>query len=214
MKKLLVVLFALILLAGCSTPSSSNGSNGSATVGSSSGSGEGEGTDLNSTNASIYDFAVSIDGVEYTLPIALSEVLENGWGLEESVLDKHGEKMLSDTTMINYIYLVKGDWKIEIVLENLTGEEATIEELSIIELTFETVNEYPEVVLAEGITLNSTLNDVLTAFGQYSEASEETFYYSVRYVENDDFLNGGRYQFAFPSSEMTEQIQRVIIRNK
>lgn len=211
MKKLLVVLFSILLLVGCSKPASSNES------GSGSGSaGEGEtGSNLNPTTNSIYDFKVIIEEVEYTLPIAVSEMAANGWVLEANVMEQYQDQMLAKNKIINNVFLVKGDWKIEVVLENTSIEEVSLDQMTVVEMTFNpTVNTYPAVTFAEGITLANTLEDVLNAYGQFTGASEEAHYYSINYVEDGDFLNGGRYQFHFLSSEPTEQIQRVIIRNK
>lgn len=113
------------------------------------------------------NFRCLLDGVEYQMPIPMSELAANGWTLSET-------GTLDAMTYSLYPDLLKGDATIDAIVLNPTQEALAMEDSWIGELTFDLDYEKQRAAasmfsLPNGVTVDSTAAEVLAAFNMTFE---------------------------------------------
>ena len=113
------------------------------------------------------NFRCLLDGVEYQMPIPMSELAANGWTLSET-------GTLEAMTYSLYPDLLKGDAAIDAVVLNPTQETLPMEDCWIGEVSIDLNNDKQRAAasmfaLPNGITIDSTAAEVLAAFNMTFE---------------------------------------------
>ena len=125
----------------------------------------------------IMDGGLYLDGKVYQLPVTIADLTDGGWVFDESVKEQLGEFPANAVTNnINIDNANDNQKMISIVLINPYEEKKTLEDVLIAQLSVGTFTAN-KVVLPQGITWKSTMEDVEAAYGEASEKSEDSITY-------------------------------------
>ena len=152
-------------LSGNSTAESSSSSIGSASV---------------SESGDIFCFEFSIDGETYKFPLKYSDMEKKGWSYKNG----GSEKTLKPNQYLIGLRMENGDLSMSVQPINLTDSNITANEANIGKLTLESSYIKPDshTVNYAGIVLGkSTMDDVLTAFGEPSSKYESEKHPTITY---------------------------------
>ena len=161
----------------------------------------------------IYDFEVMIAGDIFKFPTTVEAFEEKGWELviggyeDEEELDP-GER----TYDVNF---KKGNMEFYVVIRNLDNSVLAIEDCVVVgfDVYYEDFEKTSLVELSKGITLGSTLADVIVAYGEPDYTSDDyivssSSYYYLNYVDEH-----GEYYFFFESNNPSEKIVSINVTN-
>lgn len=140
----------------------------------------------------IIDGGFYLDGKVYQLPITVADMVDAGWLIEET-LNMQYEKFPANTVTNNMnVDNANDNQKIAgITLINPYEEKVELEEVYIAKLVVGTLTAN-KVVLPQGITWKSTLEDIKDAYGEPSKESKDTLVYEddtweiIIYLETDE----------------------------
>ena len=127
----------------------------------------------------LYSFKIKVDGVVYSLPVPFSELMENGWmaeGLE-------GEELLPGQW--SSVFEVRNDegHSLGVRFINNTLDVITLEESEV--MAIEHFNLFGlreiDIVLPGGITMDSSLEEIIEKHGEPTEQRERTWHIFLRY---------------------------------
>lgn len=140
----------------------------------------------------IKKYSVSLDGVEYTLPVTMKEILSNGWTIKEPLY--YESLAFGDETLRNYI----------LVKENKT---VTVRAINVNPITNNDYTNYlvysmegtPDVLTVQGITSKMSVDEMLKTMGKphlmggetdnaivtYTSAEGDKEYTSYRFEEQE-----------------------------
>lgn len=148
------------------------------------------------------DFQVSIEDQVYTLPLALSEFLKMGWESEE--LD---EKLKPNST-INLI-LSKSIKTLKVTITNFSIDMLPYSECVVVGVidTHAALGEKTKIVLSKGISLNSSYDDIIKAYGNPSDEYIDKDYMRITY----DLGSESKYAFVFNRKELTKiEVKNIV----
>ena len=145
----------------------------------------------------LYDYTFELEGVVYKLPCEYSVLKENGWTIYNASVTEE-DYLVSDTgvsvTMTNDSNKI-----IMIYLYNLSGDAKMLKDAMVGGITVgyfsDSYCEYYDVEnvefsMAKGITLKSTEEDILAAFGVPNEREDGTDAVSLQYIEKQSEEEG------------------------
>lgn len=133
-------------------------------------------------------YEVVIDGELYNLPCDFSELEANGWSLNEYYVD---ERIAYDD--YSYVTVVKGEQEMRVVVANRYSEsDISAEEGQLIGVIFDYQTENMDCYIAGNITLGSSYDDVVSAFGTPDDVykDDEGDYQVLEYEGTDDYRTG------------------------
>lgn len=130
---------------------------------------------------SISSSKITIENVEYNLPFAVSELINNGWSLPDSnyVSFDNAFDPETSTSLVSFSMYNKDNKSINLrEVYNSSSEIKKIEECT---LTSINLDEYYEIgfILPGGITNNSTAADVLSVFGNPNNTNDFEWGYNL-----------------------------------
>lgn len=204
MKKALYLLFLCIALIGCSVK------------------GE-QPKQLSQEDIKVYSDALGDDplggeiilnGIKYTLPQTPSALLENGFSFTESNMEE--ETLEENTYTSSPVNLDNGNHNIEnqiaITMYNDGDNTVTLKEAKISEIIVENLvgNQKNTIVLPLGITLDSTYQDIISAYGE-PDLNYLTKDNWISYKEKDVSIYGRKLEFHF--NEDCTSITKIILKN-
>lgn len=137
----------------------------------------------------LLDFTLNIEGTVIKLPCRYEDLTAAGWTISSA--------NYSDTTTIvgsakeSYDMSNNGK-KISVTSYNLSGNTKTIKDCLIGEISWAAYNGV-DVKMAKGITVNSTVDEIRTAFGNPNEYNDHGDYESLKYKANESVYNEVRF---------------------
>ncbi len=165
----------------------------------------------------IWTLELSIDGKDYQLPFPLKELTDNGWKFTDS-----GHKL--DFGKYRELIVTKGDLALLVEIRNIKDKENAIpEQEATVYGLFDAfygpfgggskdLGKMPELKLPEGISLQSTLAEIKTAYGQpsaiypvdrYKDDSDIVYRYGTHdapqltFIGQEDSINGFKIRTIF-----------------
>lgn len=109
-------------------------------------------------------FTFSLEGVVYRVPSLYAEFAENGWSIENSRVD-----MQLSYRQFLIVSLEKGDIQVTAMIRNFNMDTQPIDVCHVAGITMEHgygSNDVPNVLMPGGITLDSSWDDMLKAYGE------------------------------------------------
>lgn len=155
----------------------------------------------------LYSFQFKCQETIYKLPMTFKKFCECGWEYEG------GETALKAYDVLSFEEFKNGDISIHTEIMNLTDTDQTIENCYITEFAFFN-NTDMEFILPKNITLNkSTIDDVISAYGNPSYAYYEDKYASLKYIYNNtgtiDFSGNSEIRLEFSNGLLND----IVIQN-
>lgn len=153
---------------------------------------------------------VSIDGKIYDLPVKIQAFYDDGWAFDAEILTKVDPFPARTRQMDNLqIYKTEGENEKEltIALLNLSTEDLPIEEVDVSSVSFSRYEKI-KLILPQGITWASTIEDVEAAYGatEYkSELGNEYLSQTVLQYRYDKLLIAFKFE-----AEGEEEVQKLI----
>ena len=150
----------------------------------------------------IYDFVIKLEGEFYQLPVPLSVLLEDGWVIVT--------KDIVEIPAYDYDYgfeIRKGNQVLDVTLMNYDKSAQIPENCFVVGMDVGGYNGTFNLELAHGVTLDSSVEELIAAFGEPTEITEYSYsnYYEFRIDYNI------RYQFKVDNE--TNKIESVEITN-
>lgn len=189
MKKMtiLLILITCITMTGCQKNNS-----GENNANASSETTQDASTENNyKLNSDLYDFNVLINDKQYTLPFDFKELSADNWQITKK--DGDSSKLAVGESKSGY-EITNGQAKMNVNLLNLTESETELAGCSIgaIEFTREDAASGVKLELTKNITIDSTKDEIIAAYGEPTKIAESdsssTLYYKMgieEYVEFD-----------------------------
>lgn len=129
-----------------------------------------------------YSFTAMLDGVVYTLPAPFSEFAANGWAIDEEISSNPSPtEEIEPDSYASAVVVKNGDHQMSMDFVNTDVNTLSMTECNIGALSLYSYAEKgAELVLPASITLGSTIEEVLAAYGEpsYKNESETIFKYS------------------------------------
>ncbi|MBU3109980.1 hypothetical protein [Clostridium lacusfryxellense] len=118
----------------------------------------------------LYKYEVSIDGIKYALPASYSDFEKNGW-----IGKDFGTKTM-DPNKYNIVNLEKGDQTMMVSIANMGTDVLPLSKCYIGRITIETINKNQKtnILMSKGISLTSSQEEVIAAYGNPSDKYEGT----------------------------------------
>ncbi len=131
----------------------------------------------------LYAFEVLLDGKLYKLPIDYSELEKDGWKTDEDISQTMEPGSYSMGTPFT-----KGDQKISVSFVNNGVDVKPMSECQVggIESQYYDEENVPNISIAKGIEIGSTMDEVIEAFGEPTDKSESETYTELTY-SNDSY---------------------------
>lgn len=158
---------------------------------------------------------ITLNGIKYTLPVKAQSLVDNGWKYNDYA-DKGNP--LKDGYYVDNIHMDDGskseESRIDITLYNISGSKVNFEDamLGAIEVTKKNDSYKNTVVLPKGITLSSSYEDIINAYGKpTADFINDTGWikYSVSGLGNSKY--GQELKFEFDKS--TKAITSISLKN-
>ncbi|WMJ80693.1 hypothetical protein RBU49_00160 [Clostridium sp. MB40-C1] len=110
---------------------------------------------------------ITLNGIKYSLPVKAQSLVENGWKFNDYA-DKG--KPLKNYYYTDSVYMDDGkkgeDTRITVTLYNTSGSEVKFDDAMLGAINVKNIPDYKNtVVLPKGITLASTYDNVISAYG-------------------------------------------------
>lgn len=123
--------------------------------------------DTSGLSDDLYSFQVQLDGVVYALPEDFSVFSENGWTIEDELELEPNSKTLS-TVMKN------GNKQVYVQFVNLGSDVVDISQCKVSQISLDDylIGDPVEFILPQGITLGSTRDEVLSAYGDSTDTND------------------------------------------
>ncbi|NLM34689.1 MAG: hypothetical protein GX206_04540 [Clostridiales bacterium] len=135
---------------------------------------------LEELSDNLYDYEILLDNKLYTLPTHISEFTENGWKSEDLNMIEFVPQLHKSVT------LSKGNKTISVTMVNLNTDMQPYSKCLVTGVYLYPLNdeEYPELFISKGITIGSTYNEVIEAYGT---PSIKTDYSDLISYKSDDY---------------------------
>jgi len=130
------------------------------------------GTQSDSESEGLDSPTFSLNGVEYTLPVSVVELIENGWDGEDFDLAALAADTLNPHTSIN-IYLKNEDQVVGVDISNSSARVLPISESYVSDIFVS--GSWPDaaqLIFPGNIMVGSTYEDVIAAYGKPNERNE------------------------------------------
>jgi hypothetical protein len=126
----------------------------------------------------LYSFQFSLNGTVYTLPCAYSQLAENGWSI-----DGIGDQTLEPDQYTFSENLNNGDMRVMANLVNTDVNVLPMEKCNVgkISIDSDQVEKGAKLLFPKNITVGSTYEDVVAAYGKPSDESESGSIKSLSY---------------------------------
>lgn len=131
----------------------------------------------------LYDCTFKLEGEIYKLPCSLADFTSNGWAISSS---GYSTDKLINGLSVDAFSISKNGKKINIGIANRSGNKARLEDCPVISVS--ATNGYgAEFEIAKGITLSSTLDEIINAFGTPYSRDESTHYETALFASDDEY---------------------------
>lgn len=151
----------------------------------------------------LFDFTVSIEGKIYTFPAPYSEFAKNGWKGDDI------DSLEIEPNSYNSEGLVKGKKSLWVTFANFDQDVLPYSECLVAGIKVEdSYNDNPaKVVISKGISLGSTYDEVIKAFGEPDDEYKNDDQITISY-EKDVY---SEYTFYFDNKRLTEiDIENIV----
>lgn len=130
------------------------------------------------------DFTFELDGILYQLPFEYTELKENGWTISST---GYSEDKILDANSYDYFSMLKDGSRITVHVINMSGNSKTIKDCKIggIEVYCNDLIDTDIVKFANDITVISSLDDVINAYGDANSTNTYDDYTNVSYKYGD-----------------------------
>jgi hypothetical protein len=163
----------------------------------------------------IYSFNFELDGHVYTLPVPVSEFLDNGWEMHPEKTQQTPDDMIEEESRRYSVFLVNAQGQeMSVDYENYDYEnERPLKECYAVQISpskqdYDNTIPKLNIVLPKGITAESSKEEVIAAYGEPTNESLPTmfeyWYYSPDYMRTVEI--SWYYE--------TETIHNIVIANR
>ncbi|MBU3109979.1 hypothetical protein [Clostridium lacusfryxellense] len=152
----------------------------------------------------LYKYEVSIDGIKYALPASYSDFEKNGW------IGKDFGTTTMDPNKYNIVNLEKGDQSLMVSIANMGTDVLPLSKCYIGQITVDTIddkNPKTNINIAKGITINSSQDEVIAAYGNPSDKFEGDTITKLTYKSSDY----SKYEITF--NKTTKKVYSINIEN-
>ena len=130
----------------------------------------------------LFDFTFKLEGVVYQLPCKYETFTQNGWTISSSGYSS--DTKISGNSYISF-YMSKDGRKITVYSYNFSGNVKSLKECMIGGVECDEYNK-ADFVIAKGITVKSTVEEIKAAFGVPGYTSDGSGYVTLQYYAGDD----------------------------
>ena len=151
----------------------------------------------------LYKYEVSIDDIKYSLPASYSDFEKNGW------IGKDFGTNTMDPNKYNIVTLEKGDQSMMVSIANMGTDVVPLSKCYIGQITIDTMNknQKTKITIAKGITLASSQDEVIAAYGNPSDKYEGDTTTKLTYKSG----NYSNYEITFDKT--TKKIYSIKLEN-
>lgn len=155
---------------------------------------------------------ITLNGVKYSLPITVAEFEDNGWKFND--FDKKSAELedgyYADSILIDDGYK-DASTRLSLTIYNISGSSVKLKEAMIGAIKISKTSDYKNtLVLPNGITLDSTYDDVINAYGA-PDTDAFTSNGTIYYAKSDIGKYGQFLTIKFDTN--TKVIQEVALQN-
>lgn len=159
-KAILIIALSLVFLSACSTNDNAEKEN----------THEQENQVVNES----YETKFSLDGINYRLPVKYETLEKNGWEVNTDI-----DMDLEPNTYVGKKFLRNGSYIIEVMFYNNTDSKIPMKDAMIAQIGSENREfggDVPtDLTLKNGINLDSTIEDVISVYGEYTLSEGEVY---------------------------------------
>lgn len=130
----------------------------------------------------LYDFTFELEGVIYQLPCKYDDLTKNGWTISST--GYNSDSKIAGNSYDSF-YMSKDGRKIMVYSYNMSGNAKPIKECKIGGIECEAYNEV-DFVIAKGITVQSSVEEIKNAFGVPGYSNSGSDYESMTYYAKKD----------------------------
>ena len=146
-----------------------------------------------STADDILNFTFELEGVTYQLPCPYSEFSKNGWEISE--YENNTEDDLVEAKYLEYLSLSKDGKTIQVCPFNTSGNAKAIKDCDV-GMVYSTIADGTSFRFSNGITLTSSSDEIIAAFGTpytyYTQDGKDSIEYKIN-DETNVFIHFARY---------------------
>lgn len=121
-----------------------------------------------------YETKFSLDGINYRLPVKYETLEKNGWEVNTDI-----DMDLEPNTYVGKKFLRNGSYIIEVMFYNNTDSKIPMKDAMIAQIGSENREfggDVPtDLTLKNGINLHSTIEDVISVYGEYTLSEGEVY---------------------------------------
>lgn len=121
-----------------------------------------------------YETKFSLDGINYRLPVKYETLEKNGWEVNTDI-----DMDLEPNTYVGKKFLRNGSYIIEVMFYNNTDSKIPMKDAMIAQIGSENREfggDVPtDLTLKNGINLDSTIEDVISVYGEYTLSEGEVY---------------------------------------
>lgn len=125
----------------------------------------------------LYDCTFILEGDVFKLPCKLSAFTEKGWAITST--DYSSDKPINGLATDSF-YVTKDGKKVELYIVNQSGNTTRLKDCPVFAISV-TARHGASIELAKGITLNSTLSEITSAFGTPHQSDKNERYEAILY---------------------------------
>lgn len=146
-----------------------------------------------STADELLNFSFELEGVTYQLPCPYSEFSKNGWEISE--FENNTEDDLVEAKYLEYLSLSKDGKIIQVCPFNTSGNAKAIKDCDV-GMVYSTIAYGTSFRFSNGITLSSSSDEIIAAFGtpykHYTQDGKDSIEYKIN-DETNVFIHFARY---------------------
>lgn len=184
----IIILIGIIAFGGGGNKKDDIGGKGESTT-------QTTGAETNNTKSDVemsdklFDFTLNVEGTVFKLPCKYAEFTAAGWTISSSGY--------SDSTTIkgnsyDSFTMSSNGKKITVLSYNMSGNTKAIKDCLVGGISWEAYNGV-DIKMAKGITITSTVDEIITAFGTPNSRNDYDDYVSLTYQQNDSMYNEVRF---------------------
>lgn len=130
----------------------------------------------------LFDFTFELEGVVYKLPCKYEDLTKNGWTISST--GYNSESKISGNSYDSFS-MSKDGRKITVYSYNMSGNVKPIKDCKVGGVKFDAYHEV-DFTIAKGITINSSVDEIKTAFGVPGYSNSGSDYESLTYYAEKD----------------------------
>ncbi|MBQ3045221.1 MAG: toll/interleukin-1 receptor domain-containing protein [Clostridia bacterium] len=146
-----------------------------------------------STADELLNFSFELEGVTYQLPCPYSEFSKNGWEISDA--DNSTEDDMVEAKYLEYLTLSKDGKTIQVCPFNTSGNAKAIKDCDV-GMVYSTIADGTSFRFSNGITLSSSSDEIIAAFGtpykHYTQDGKDSIEYKIN-DETNVFIHFARY---------------------